>query len=83
MLHGAMPRCGRLRWARAGCIRDPDHDRHRCRGEISDKMREAAADAARHLTANGYLPLFDAPTLRELWRSGYADLVDELRGGGW
>jgi hypothetical protein len=63
-----------------GCIRDPDHDRHRCAG-ISPKMVDAAAEAARHLLAVDLVPVFDLPTLRAMWRSGYADLVDELGGG--
>jgi hypothetical protein len=64
-----------------GCIRDPDHDRHRCASTISDRQVQAALDAADHLRAEGCMPIFDLPTLREMWKSGHHTLVDELRGG--
>lgn len=64
-----------------GCIRDPDHDRHGCGGEITDRQLQGAVDAAPHILDAGYLPIFDLPTLRELWKSGHHQLVDELRGG--
>ncbi|MGO8772066.1 MAG: hypothetical protein ACLQIK_08400 [Mycobacterium sp.] len=44
-------------------------------------MIDAGAAAATHLLDTGYLPIFDLPTLRELWRGGHHQLVDELRGG--
>jgi hypothetical protein len=64
-----------------GCIRDPFTDRHRCGGEISDRQLQGAVDAAHHILDAGYLPIFDVATLRELWKSGHHQLVDELRGG--
>jgi len=48
---------------------------------LSQKRIDAAAQAAEHLFAAGLLPLFDGATLRELWRGGHHQLVDELRGG--
>jgi hypothetical protein len=63
-----------------GCIRDPSHDRHRCGAQISDKQLQAAVDAAHHIIDAGYLPIFDVPTLRALWKSGHHELVDELHG---
>ncbi len=54
----------------------------RCRRPpLSDRMIDAGAAAATHLLDTGYLPIFDLPTLRELWRGGHHQLVDELRGG--
>jgi hypothetical protein len=64
-----------------GCIRDPQHNRHRCGGQITDRQLQGAVDAAHHLLDAGYPPIFDVPTLRELWKSGHHQLVDELRGG--
>jgi hypothetical protein len=64
-----------------GCIRDPQHDRHRCGDQITDRQLQGAVDAAHHILEAGYLPIFDVPTLRELWKSGHHQLVDELRGG--
>ena len=64
---------------RCGCIRDPDHDRHLCRSDVTEKQAQAAVDAARHLTANGYLPLFDRSTLVALWRRpADRDLAERL-----
>ena len=63
-----------------GCVRDPDHDRHSCGEQITDAQLQGAVDAAHHILAAGYLPIFDLPTLRELWKSGHHQLVDELRG---
>lgn len=68
--------------APCGCRRDPLTDRHRCDDEISDRQLQAAVQAAHHILGAGYLPIFDLPTLRELWRGGHHQLVDELRGGG-
>ncbi len=64
-----------------GCVRDPLTDRHRC-GEVSDKLVQGAVDAAHHILDAGYPPIFDAATLRALWKSGNQRLVDELAGGG-
>ncbi len=50
--------------------------------DISPRMVDAAAQAAKHLLAMDLFPVFDIETLRAMWRSGYAELVDELRGGG-
>jgi hypothetical protein len=65
-----------------GCIRDPLTDRHRCGAQISDKQLQAAVEAAEHLLDRDLTPIFDADTLRELWRRGHHQLVDELLGGG-
>ena len=63
--------CGR-------CVRDPDLDRHRCRGGLSEKMVDAAADAAAHLIGVGYVPIFDTATLRAMWRAGDRELAQQL-----
>jgi hypothetical protein len=50
--------------------------------KLSEKQVDAAAAAAEYLLDAGMAPRFDIDTLRQLWRAGHADLVDELRGGG-
>jgi hypothetical protein len=67
--------------APCSCIRDPLTDRHYCGGEITDKQLQGAIAAAHHILGAGYLPIFDLPTLRALWKSGHHQLVDELCGG--
>jgi hypothetical protein len=64
--------------SRCGCIKDPDLDRHRCSGEGTEKMVDAAAAAAQHLLAENLTPVFDVSTLRALWRAGHRDLAVEL-----
>ena len=85
-LNGARRRCAAARrllpLGRCGCIRDPDHDRHRCGGQISERQVAGAVAAAHHLRSAGLPPIFDLPTLRALWRPGHHQLVDQLRGGG-
>jgi hypothetical protein len=49
---------------------------------LSEKQIAAAVAAAGHLRDAGLQPVFDVPTLRELWRAGHHQLVDDLRGGG-
>lgn len=46
---------------------------------LSDKQIEGAAVAARHLLDLGMAPRFDIATLRQLWKAGHHQLVDELR----
>jgi hypothetical protein len=48
--------------------------------QLSDKQAEGAAQAAEHLLAVGLVPLFDAVTLRAMWRAGNANLAHALRG---
>lgn len=66
--------------APCGCIRDPDHDQHRCRGPISERMVDAGAQAAHHILSHGCTPLLELETLRALWRRGGDDrkLAQEL-----
>lgn len=58
-----------------GCVRDPDLDRHRCDGQISDHMAEAAVIAVEHLDRLGTPGLLDAATCRAMWRTGHRDLA--------
>lgn len=58
-----------------GCIRDPDVDRHRCGGEISDHMAESAVAAIAHLDSLGTPGLLNERTCRALWRIGRRDLA--------
>lgn len=58
-----------------GCVRAPDYDRHRCDGEISDHMAEAAATALLHLDQLGAPGLLDARTCRAMWRIGHRRLA--------
>lgn len=51
-----------------GCIRDPERDRHRCGSEITNKMIDAAVDAAEHLAALGFPGMFDADICRAIYR---------------
>jgi len=62
-----------------GCVRDPDHDRHRC-DALSDQQIVGAVAAAHHLLARGLPPIFDRPILVAMWRSGNHKLVDRVRG---
>jgi hypothetical protein len=61
------------------CVRDPDHDRHRC-DALSDQQIVGAVAAAHHLLARDLPPIFDRSTLVELWRNGHHRLVDRVRG---
>ncbi|WRO42740.1 Hypothetical protein MUW33_2790 [Mycobacterium canetti] len=58
-----------------GCIRDPEHDRHRCDSEISDRRARAAVDAIVHLDRAGYPGLADDRTCRAMWQIGHRDLA--------
>ena len=64
--------------APCGCVRDPDHDRHRCRSLVSDRMVDAGAQAAHHLLAHGCIPILGTDTLRGLWRRGDRVLAQQL-----
>jgi hypothetical protein len=66
--------------APCGCRRDPEYDRHRCDGEISDHVAQAGAQAARHLIGVGFTPIVGIETLRALHRRGGHDrkLAQEL-----
>jgi hypothetical protein len=57
------------------CVRDPDVDRHRCGGEISDKMAQAAVAAIAELDALGTPGLLDRETCRAMYRLGYHRLA--------
>jgi hypothetical protein len=61
-----------------GCVRDPDVDRHRCDGEISERMAEAAVAAAMHLDQLGTPALLDEQTCRAMWRIGYRNLAEAV-----
>lgn len=61
-----------------GCIRDPDRDRHRCGGEISDHMAEAAVTALEHLDELGTPGLLDRRTCQAIWRIGHRRLADAV-----
>jgi hypothetical protein len=58
-----------------GCTRDPDHDRHRCGGEISDNMAEAAVAAVSLLDQLGTPGLLDERMCRAMWRIGHRRLA--------
>lgn len=51
-----------------GCVRDPDHDRHRCHGDMTLAEADAVIAAANYLESLGVAPLFDSRTLRAVWR---------------
>jgi hypothetical protein len=51
-----------------GCRRDPDHDVHRCHGEMTLAQADAVIAAAAHLDAAGLRPVFDVGQLREVWK---------------
>lgn len=53
------------------CVRDPDVDRHRHNGEISDKMTEAAVAAVELLDSLGTPGLFDTATCKAVWKLGH------------
>jgi len=54
-----------------GCVRYPAFDRHRCYGQLSERMVAAGAQAARHLIELGLPPLLgDVELLRRLWARG-------------
>ncbi len=57
------------------CIRDPLTDRHRCNGEISDKMAQAAVAAIHTLDAFGTPGLLDRQTCEAIYRLGYRRLA--------
>jgi hypothetical protein len=59
------------------CIRDPEVDRHRCVGGITDKMAEAAVVAAEHLQLLDTPGLFDRSTCQAMWRAGHHELAAE------
>jgi hypothetical protein len=66
------------------CIRDPETDRHRCGGAITDKQVGAAVAAAAHLEHLGTPGLFDIDTTRALWRRGHRRLaLDCATRAGW
>jgi hypothetical protein len=50
--------------------------------KLTEKDIDGAVAAAAHLLADGYVPVFDLPTLRAMWKAGHHQLVDDLRGGG-
>lgn len=58
-----------------GCVRDPDDDRHRCHGDISNVMAQAAVTAAIHLDKLGTPGLLNRQTCRAVWRIGYRALA--------
>jgi hypothetical protein len=58
-----------------GCIRDPEYDRHRCGGEISDHMAQAAVSAIEHLDELGVPALLDRRTCQAVWRFGHRKLA--------
>lgn len=60
-----------------GCIRDPNHDRHRCHG-MSDRQVAGAVAAAHHLLELDLTPIFNIEMLRLMWRID-PRVVDELR----
>lgn len=53
-----------------GCIRDPQFDRHRCGGDITDVQADGAAAALDHLAQLGYPGIVDINTCRAIWRRG-------------
>lgn len=61
-----------------GCVRDPVYDRHRCDGEISDHMAEAAIAAVAHLDRLGIPGLLDTRTCRDIWRLGFRRLAHQV-----
>jgi hypothetical protein len=67
-----------------GCVRDPDVDRHRCGGEISNHMAEAAVTAINHLDQLGTPGLLDERSCRAMWRIGHRNLAEAVhrRTGG-
>jgi hypothetical protein len=62
------------------CVRDPEHDRHRCRGELTDNMVDGYRDAVIHLRDLGLPAAPLLPEIRVLWRRGPAErrLVAEI-----
>src|SRR4051812_8926519 len=54
-----------------GCVRDPDVDRHRCDGDVSDYQAEAALAAVELLDGLGTPGLADPSTCRAMWRIGH------------
>lgn len=58
-----------------GCVRDPDVDRHRHHGEISDKMTEAAVAAVELLDGLGTPGILNTATCQAVWRAGNRDLA--------
>jgi hypothetical protein len=61
-----------------GCARDPAHDRHRCDGEITDRMAAAAVAAVTHLDRHGTPGLLDNRTCRAIWRIGHHALAEAV-----
>lgn len=61
-----------------GCIRDPEHDRHRCKGEISDVMADGAVAAVMHLDRLGTPGLLDDRTCRAVWRIGHPAVAEAV-----
>lgn len=51
-----------------GCIRDPEHDRHRCRDDMTPAQADAVVAAANYLESHGYTPVFAPHALRAAWR---------------
>ncbi len=49
------------------CVRDPDRDRHRCRGGTTLRRADALILAADHLERHCLPPLFDPENLRDAW----------------
>jgi hypothetical protein len=64
--------CGR-------CVRDPDLDRHRCGGQISDHMAEAAVAAVVLLDQLGTPGLLDERTCRAMFRIGHRRIATAVR----
>lgn len=54
-----------------GCVRDPDVDRHRHDGEISDHQADAAVAAVELLDSLGTPGLLDTATCQAVWRAGH------------
>lgn len=54
--------------APCGCVRDPDHDRHRCHGEMTLPMADGLVAAAIPLREYGLTPIFDHQSLRAAWK---------------
>jgi hypothetical protein len=76
--HGAARRLPPI--SRCGCIRDPDHDRHRCGDAITETMVDGYRDAVLHLRHLGLLAAPLQPEVQMLWRRGGDDrrLAQEL-----
>jgi hypothetical protein len=71
-----------------GCVRDPDHDRHRCNEPpLSERMIDAGRDAARHIiNTTGCTPLLELDVLAALYARGgddrdLAQRLYDLAGG--